>query len=234
MKITAVLFDLDGTLYPIDTVAFEGHYVGTMTDAAEEAGYDRNEFLDALAAGTKAIKNNDGSRLNREVFAESYRSSFGEYSEETDRFFDSYFSSPAFLPPDSKENPLGREIVRDLKARGFTVILATNPYSPRTGTLARLHAAGLDEHDFDWITVMENSRFCKPKTEYYREIADRFGKQPEECLMVGNDVKEDMAAGEIGMETYLVTDCLTNRDKKDLAPYRTGTMQDFAAFAKTL
>ena len=33
---------------------------------------------------------------------------------------------------------------------------------------------------------------------------------PEECLMVGNDVEEDLVAGTIGVQTVLVTDCLIN------------------------
>lgn len=234
MKITAVLFDLDGTLYPIDTLAFETHYLKTMADAAEAFGYPKNDFLRAMADGTKAIKANDGSRLNRDVFVQTYCQIYGVYDEKIDEFFDSYFSSPAFLPPDSAENPLGREIVADLKKRGFTLVLATNPFSPRVGTLARLHAAGISERNFDLITVMENSSFCKPKTEYYQDIAEKIGKRPEECLMVGNDVGEDMAAGKIGMKTYLVTDCLTNRNDEDCSPYRQGSLRDFAVFAQTL
>lgn len=234
MQISAVLFDLDGTLYPIDTEAFEEHYIKTMTDSAVAAGFDRETFLSALDDSSRAIKANDGRRLNREVFIESYTASFGRYDKETDDFFEGYFSSPDFLPPDSAENPLGKEIVRKLKKRGFTVVLATNPFSPKTGTLARLRAAGMEEKDFDWITVMENASFCKPKLEYYRQIAQIIGKQPEECLMVGNDVGEDMPAGEAGMETFLVTDKLTNRQKKDFSAFRRGTLKEFAAFTETL
>ena len=212
MKITAILFDLDGTLYPIDTTAFEKHYGKTMADAAEKAGYSRQLFLDGLTEATKAIKND----------------------EKTDAFFNDYLSSPAYLPPDSAQNPLGKKIVQKLKQRGFTLVLATNPFSPRTGTLARLRAAGMEESDFELITVMENSRYCKPKLEYYREIAATIKKQPEECLMVGNDITEDMIAGKIGMKTFLVTDHLTNRDGEKVTGYDSGTMKDFESLSETL
>lgn len=234
MKTTAILFDLDGTLYPIDTIAFEKHYGKTLADAAEKAGYPRQAFLDGLAEATKAIKNNDGSRYNREVFIESYRRIFGHYDEKTDAFFNDYFSSPAFLPPDSAKNPLGEKIVHKLKQRGFTLVLATNPFSPRTGTLARLQAAGMKESDFELITVMENSRYCKPKLEYYREIAATIKKQPEECLMVGNDITEDMIAAKIGMKTFLVTDHLTNRNGEKVTGFDSGTMKDFESLSETL
>ena len=40
--------------------------------------------------------------------------------------------------------------------------------------------------------------------------------------MVGNDVDEDMCAGEIGMQTFLVTDCLINRHGKSIDRYPHG------------
>ena len=35
--------------------------------------------------------------------------------------------------------------------------------------------------------------------------------EPENCLMIGNDVQEDLVAGQLGMKTFLVTDYLINR-----------------------
>ncbi len=43
---------------------------------------------------------------------------------------------------------------------------------------------------------------------YYQEILDRQGLKAEECLMIGNDKREDLAAGKLGIRTYLVTECL--------------------------
>ena len=110
-----------------------------MADAAEKAGYSRQLFLDGLTEATKAIKNNDGSRYNREVFIETYRRIFGCYDEKTDAFFNDYFSSPAFLPPDSAQNPLGKKIVQKLKQRGFYPCLGNQSiFSPNrhAGTAA--------------------------------------------------------------------------------------------------
>ena len=40
--------------------------------------------------------------------------------------------------------------------------------------------------------------------------------------MVGNDVTEDMAAKTIGMKVFLLTDCLINKEGKDLELYPHG------------
>ncbi|MFW5991589.1 MAG: HAD family hydrolase [Halanaerobiaceae bacterium] len=55
--------------------------------------------------------------------------------------------------------------------------------------------------------------YCKPHPGYYREILHKLSLTPEECIMVGNDVQEDMVAGDLGFKTYLVTDYLINRNQ---------------------
>ena len=67
---------------------------------------------------------------------------------------------------------------------------------------------------------------CKPNPQYYREITGRLGLDPARCLMIGNDVAEDMIAKTLGMDTFLVTDCLINSKNEDLSGYRRGTLQE--------
>ncbi len=40
--------------------------------------------------------------------------------------------------------------------------------------------------------------------------------------MVGNDVNEDMCAAEIGIKTFLLTDCMINAEGKDISSYDRG------------
>jgi len=42
--------------------------------------------------------------------------------------------------------------------------------------------------------------------------------------MVGNDVSEDMVAQKLGMQVYLVTDCLINKKEMDIENYPHGTL----------
>lgn len=42
--------------------------------------------------------------------------------------------------------------------------------------------------------------------------------------MVGNDVTEDMVASETGMQVFLLTDCLINKERKDISVYPRGSL----------
>lgn len=52
--------------------------------------------------------------------------------------------------------------------------------------------------------------------------------------MVGNDVNEDMCAAALGVDTYLITDCLINSKNKDISAYRHGSFDDFQQFVQKL
>ena len=41
--------------------------------------------------------------------------------------------------------------------------------------------------------------------------------------MVGNDVTEDMAEQSVGMQVFLLTDCLTNKERRNIAAYPRGS-----------
>ena len=94
--------------------------------------------------------------------------------------------------------------------------------------------AGLQPEDFALITTYEEFSYAKPNLGYYREILLRIGKQPQDCLMVGNDVTEDMCAAELGMDTFLITDCLINKDNVDISQFTHGTLADFYHYALAL
>ena len=131
------------------------------------------------------------------------------------------------------ENPCAAQAVRGLKAQGYDVVLATNPIFPLVGVRTRLSWVGLAPEDFSLVTTYENSTFCKPDPAYYREILEKLGKGPEECLMVGNDGVEDTAAAKVGLSLYLATDCLENGDKVDLSQFPHGSFRDFLTYSGT-
>ncbi|HBG17285.1 MAG TPA: HAD family hydrolase, partial [Firmicutes bacterium] len=59
---------------------------------------------------------------------------------------------------------------------------------------------------------------CKPNPNYYREILDLLQAKAEECLMIGNDIEEDIVASVLGIKTCLVTDRLISRGKLKIEP----------------
>ena len=52
--------------------------------------------------------------------------------------------------------------------------------------------------------------------------------------MVGNDVTEDMVAQSVGMQVFLLTDCLINNERKNIAEYPRGSFVQLLQFVDTL
>ena len=59
------------------------------------------------------------------------------------------------------------------------------------------------------------------------------GISPEEALMVGNDVADDMVAEKLGMRVFLLTDCLINTKDADISIYPNGSFDDLLAYIRT-
>jgi len=62
----------------------------------------------------------------------------------------------------------------------------------------------------------------------------KIGKAPENCIMIGNNPVEDMSACEIGIETFLVTDCLENENGVDISVYARGKLADVESLLMSL
>ena len=125
--------------------------------------------------------------------------------------------------------------MRGLREKGVRVILATNPIFPAVATEKRIGWAGLSPEDFELYTTYDNMGFCKPNPAYYREILTRQGLQPEECLMVGNDVAEDiLPTAAMGMKVFLMTDCLLNAPGADIEAYPHGSFAELTDYIASL
>ena len=61
-------------------------------------------------------------------------------------------------------------------------------------------------------------------------ICDECGIKPEESIMIGNDVDEDLCSAQLGFDTYLVTDCIVNRENKDYSNFKNGSFESFYKF----
>ena len=224
MKLTTVLFDLDGTLLPMDQDVFVETYFGLLATKLAPLGYDPKELIAAIWSGTMTMIRNNGKQSNEEAFWQDFCSRFGEGAREDLPYFDEFYRTD-FLKVQEicGFRPEAAQVVRRLKERGFRVALATNPIFPAVATQNRIRWAGLETQNFELYTTYENSRFCKPNPAYYQDILQQLGVCPEECLMVGNDVGDDMVAQELGMQVFLLTDCLINKPNADLNQYPHGS-----------
>lgn len=235
MSIKAVLFDLDGTLLPMDQDRFVKTYFHLLAVKLAPHGYDPKQLVDAVWAGTAAMVKNNGHQSNEAAFWEKFTELFGPQAKEDLPLFEEFYRKEfAGAKAVCGFNPKAAETVAQIKKRGLRVALATNPIFPAVATESRIRWAGLEPEDFELYTTYENARYCKPNLGYYRDIAEQLGLAPEECLMVGNDVTEDMAAQALGMQVFLLTDCLINAGQKDISVYPNGGFPELQALIRTL
>lgn len=235
MSIKVVLFDLDGTLLPMDQDTFIKAYLGGMAKKLAPHGYEPENLVKAVYAGMKAMTTNDGSCTNEEAFWNAFTGLLGENVREDIPIFDDYYRNEfqevknicGFLPEAAKT-------VRALKEKGFRVALATTPMFPSVATESRIRWAGMVPEDFEIFTTYENYHFCKPNLNYYKEVMEKLEVKPEECLMVGNDVGEDMITEELGMKVFLMPADLINKVEKDIARYPQGNFADLLVYVDTL
>ena len=231
----AILFDLDGTLLPMDQEVFVKDYLGRMAIFLAPHGYDPQSLIKAVWAGTGAMVKNDGKAKNEDVFWQVFNSAVGRDAKQDLALFEEFYRTEFQKAKDSCGfNPAAVEAIRQIKDMGYRLILATKPLFPAIATHSRARWAGLNPEDFELVTTYENSRFCKPNPDYYREILGKIALDGSQCLMVGNDVGEDMIAGTLGMKTFLLTDCLINKTAEDISQYPNGSFPELLHYIRSL
>ena len=230
--IKTILFDLDGTLLPMDQDVFVKAYFKGMAKKVGPLGYEPKSLVENIWKGTYGMIQNDGSCTNEEVFWNVFSQSYGNKVYEDKPVFDEFYHIE-FQDVQSScgYNEKVKEVIKQLK-NNYQLLLATNPIFPCIATYSRVRWAGLETTDFEYITTYENSHSCKPNLYYYQELVDKFNLNPEECLMVGNDVSEDMVASKLGMKVFLITDCLINKDNVDINQYPHGNFDDLLEYVK--
>jgi FMN phosphatase YigB (HAD superfamily) len=236
--INTIMFDLDGTLVRFVQDDFLKAYFTELSKVFFKLGLDADRAVKAVWAGTKAMMQNDGSVLNTQRFWSAFSEFMGiegELLESVEAACDNFYSNE-FNTVKSvvKFSEIPKRLVREMAARGYCVVLATNPLFPPCAVDSRLDWIGLNRHDFKLITNYENSRFCKPNLAYYEDVFSKIDRKPQQCLMVGNNPAEDMCVSRLGSEVFLVTDYMENEAGLDITTFRYGTIEELEAFLMSL
>ena len=92
----------------------------------------------------------------------------------------------------------------------------------------------MEADDFELITTYEDNSYCKPNVEYFRTVLDEMKLDPAECIMVGNDVEEDLVIRQLGVRTYLVTDTMENKKNLPIHTDYMGSLKDLLEFVRTM
>jgi len=224
--ITTILFDLDGTLLPLDDIEFMKLYFGLMTQYFNERGYDGKALTNAVLYGTEAMYSNNGTMTNETAFWNKFKQAYPKADAKLEREFEAFYETQFDkVKASSKAHPLAKKIIQNLKEKGYTIALATNPLFPPIATQKRIQWAGMNPSDFAFITTYDNSSWTKPNKEYYQFVVDKIKKVPSECIMIGNDASEDMAAHNIGISTFLLVNCLINSKNVDIHKFQHGDFE---------
>ncbi|HZK43374.1 MAG TPA: HAD family hydrolase [Syntrophomonadaceae bacterium] len=233
----AILFDLDGTLLDIDMDYFLPLYFEKMVLMGEKYGFDNmQEMVKQVFNSTSVMMADTNLRItNEEIFLQDFLDKCDHLTrDKTLEFFD-HFYNDGFpkLSKYAKPFPGILEMMENLFKEERKIVIATNSVFPHTAIQQRLDWAGVGHFDYDLITSYEVMHACKPKFSYYEEIATIIGVDPKNCLMVGNDIGEDLVAGKIGMKTFLVEDRLIDKGI-DIKPNFKGNLESLFRFMEQI
>lgn len=230
MKVSTILFDLDGTLLPMNLDVFIDKYFKALT----QRFLDRVEpeyFIKSLYASTmKMVENNDPALTNEQVFIEDFFKRVPLQVEGSMPEFEDFYRREFPRLKEQIDLKLegwkARELMDAVFDAGYKVVIATNPLFPMLAIEERLRWVGLDKYPYALVTSYENSHYCKPNPRYFQEICDKVGVDPRECLMVGNDMEEDLPASTLGMQTFIVDEFLIDRQSGRFTPDDRGSLED--------
>jgi len=234
-KYKAILFDLDGTLLPMLMDKYVTAYMTSLCAYLAPYGFEPKALSENMWKSIAKMRYNDGTKTNEEAFWDEFTEIYGEKAALAKTHLDGYYSTEYQKVESACEGQnRAKELISLCKEKGFRVFLATNPLFPRVATASRMRWAGLSPDDFELYTTFENSRYCKPNLAYYEDILATLGVSGEACVMVGNDVEEDMTAERLGMKTFLLIDCLINKRGEDISKWANGSFGELREFLTKL
>ena len=164
--IQAVLFDLDGTLLPMDQKIFAQTYFSGLMERVCPLGYTPDTFMQAMQAGIAAMVKNNGSRPNEAAFWEAFAAVCGKEILNNGDTFDAFYAERFDdIRAVCGYDPRAAVCVRELRASGLQIALATNPIFPAIATQKRICWAGLEPEDFELYTTYESigPDACEPR-----------------------------------------------------------------------
>jgi FMN phosphatase YigB (HAD superfamily) len=226
--ISAILFDLDGTLLDNDVEQFIPTYMKALGKFMA-ARIDPALLTGALGAGTRAmLANDDPETTLQQAFERVFFPALGMEREplvpEFDRFYAERFPELKELTHPMDMAPQAIDLICELR---WKAAVATNPLFPLTAVQQRLGWAGLDPDAccFDLVSSYESMHFAKPRPEFVAEVLGRITAQPGEAVFVGNDETLDLEpARSLGLATFRVV-----REERADPVHGEGTIRRLAA-----
>ena len=226
-NVEAVFFDLDGTLVDVDMHLFVPVYLNRLTEQMKELAEPARATKALHRAVAAMFANRDADKTLETVLFEVLDDELAmtpvQYRECLEEFLRNDLEG---LRPLVVGHSLSGRLIDAVRARGWQVILATNPIFPRDVVDARISWGGLDGDKFSHVTTYETAHFCKPNPDFFQENLNLLQLEAERCLMVGNDTLHDLSASLVGMQTCLLTPWCIRRAKERFRPDWQGSHED--------
>lgn len=224
--IKAVLLDLDNTILHGSESLLVNEYL-QRAEAFFERLWGVSGLSRVLLTATRAVvQPRDAQTTNSDLAAALLAAAAGRSLEEVRAAFDAFFAAeyPAMRRYTQPATD-AIKVVEQILAQGLALVIATNPLYPSAAIRQRLVWAGLPG-SFDTyalVTTSDNMHFAKPDPAYYAEIIARVGIEPDEAIMVGDSLSNDVApAASIGLRTFHVSD-----DSRDCTADAAGSLGEF-------
>jgi len=207
--IKAVFLDLDNTLLHNPDRGFAIEYL-RLADAYFSQHHGYTNFAETLRQTIPAIINSDApSQSNHSVasnlLAEQFDVATAIIDQQLQSFYQTEFPKLKNCTASMSEAEL---LINLLNEHNYQVVIATNPIYPAIAVQQRLNWAGISDQilDYAFVTHSQNMHFAKPRTEYYAELLARVGVEPDETLMVGDSLKNDIVpAKTLGIHTFHIS-----------------------------
>lgn len=208
--IKAVLLDLDNTLLHNP----DRHWVQTFREGWDRhfaACFGISEASVALRGAIGQLNDCNHALLsNAELMLDELARQLPLTSEETARALDHFYAGPYHSFRETTAPMAGAaELVEALLNQNFLLAIATNPLFPESATIARVNWAGLGNYisEFAFVTNSENMHFAKPNPAYFAETIARVGVEPDEALVIGDSLTNDIEpAATLGLHAWHVSE----------------------------
>lgn len=211
--IKAILLDLDDTLIHNPTMAFMLAYFAQV-DAHFGALWGERPYSQLLSASVRrlmfdpvtdvtTLQHSNLTRILAGLAAEIDRTPAEVLAALSDFYAGGYQAlRPCVRPADGAS-----ALLAALQAQGYAIVIATNPVYPADAIRQRLAWGSLpdDFAQYALVTTADNMHFAKPSPAYYAEILARVGVEPDEAVMIGDSLTNDVqAAGAVGLHAFHV------------------------------
>ncbi len=232
-RFTTLLLDLDGTLLDVEMRSFLEAFFPLAAARFGGPG-DVQRISQAMMAAARAMMEaRSGARTVDLVFLEHFAPAVGRTPAQIRTAFGAFYREEfERMRRLVRPIPGARAFVDAALRLGFELVLATNPVFFLDPIRARVRWAGLADVPFALVTCAENMRWTKPHAGYYRQILAMTGRRAEQCLMIGDDPRMDMAAKGTGIATWLATGAEDTPRDAPLADRR-GTLGQLAGWLQS-